>query len=96
MSAIPTSAASPLRHDWALAEIEALLDQPFTDAGFQPVANPDLGIDGVVAVTYLSPTGEAVVLIAMGASAFDTEDLASAKGSVPPGQTVLLYVYLPQ
>ena len=31
MSAIPTSAASPLRHDWSLAEIEALLDQPFTE-----------------------------------------------------------------
>ena len=83
---------TPLGEQAALDE----LDKALTDAGFQPVAHPDLKIDGVVATTYLSPTGEPIVFIAMGPTAFDTEDLSGAKASVPPGQTVVLYVYLPQ
>jgi len=82
----------------ALGEQAALdeLDKTLTDAGFQSVGNPDLQIDGVVATTYLSPTGDPLVVIAMGPTAFDTDELSSAKGSVPAGQTVVLYVYLPQ
>ena len=31
MSAIPTHATSPLRHDWTQGEVEALMDLPFTE-----------------------------------------------------------------
>ena len=36
------------------------------------------------------------VVLVMGPAAFDTDELSGAKPSVPAGQTVVLYFYLPQ
>ena len=66
------------------------------DAGFQRAGNQDLGIDDTVETGYLTPEGDLLVVIVMGPAAFLTEDLASAKPSVPADTTVVLYFYLPQ
>ena len=67
-----------------------------TDAGFQTAGNQDLGIDDTVETGYFTPEGDLLVVIVMGPAAFLTDDLASAKPSVPADTTVVLYFYLPQ
>ena len=71
-------------------------DSVLTDAGFQSAGNQELGIDDSVETGYFTPDGDLLVVIVMGPAAFDTEDLASAKPSVPVDTTVVLYLYLPQ
>ncbi len=66
------------------------------DAGFQSLGSQDLGIDDTVEFGFLAPNGDLFIVLAMGPAAFDTDDLSGAKPSVPPGQTVVLYFFLPQ
>ncbi len=67
-----------------------------TKGGFQKAGNQDLGIDDTIETGYFTPDGDLLVAIVMGPAAFDTDDLSSAKASVPAGKTVVLYIYLPQ
>ncbi len=64
--------------------------------GLETAGNQDLGIDDTIETGYFTPEGDLLVVIVMGPKAFDTDDLSSAKASVPPGKTVVLYLYLPQ
>lgn len=65
------------------------------DAGFTPLGEQEMGIDDALNAAWFTPDGAVVILIVMGPAAFDTEDLASAKASVPEGQTVILLAYVP-
>lgn len=71
---------------------EAVLNE----IGFETAGNQDLGIDDTIETGYFTPQGDLLVVIVMGPAAFDTDDLSSAKASVPAGKTVVLYLYLPQ
>ena len=71
-------------------------DAELADAGFQSAGNQDLGIDDTIETGYFTPDGDLLVVIVMGPAAFDTDDLAGAKPSVPADTTVVLYLYLPQ
>jgi hypothetical protein len=66
------------------------------DAGFQDLGKQDIGIAGTVERGFFAPNGDLFALIYMGPDAFDTDELASAKSSVPAGSTVMLLLYLPQ
>lgn len=71
-------------------------DATLTDAGFQALGSQDLGIADTIENGYFAPNGDLLIVLVMGPGAFDTEELSGAKPSVPPGQTVVLYFYLPQ
>ena len=71
---------------------EAVLNE----IGFETAGNQDLGIDDTIETGYFTPQGDLLVVIVMGPAAFDTDDLSSARASVPVGKTVVLYLYLPQ
>ena len=71
-------------------------EKTLTDAGFQSLGSQDLGIDDTIENGYFAPNGDLFIVLVMGPAAFDTDDLSGAKPSVPPGQTVVLYFYLPQ
>jgi len=71
---------------------EATLNQ----IDLETAGNQDLGIDDTIGTGYFTPEGDLLVVIVMGPAAFDTDDLSSAKASVPAGKTVVLYLYLPQ
>jgi hypothetical protein len=49
-----------------------------------------------VQAAYLTPDGDLLAVIVLGADAFDTDELSSARASVPADTTVVLYVYIPQ
>jgi hypothetical protein len=67
------------------------------DAGFVDLGSQDIPIDGTADRVFLTPDGDgALLLLVMGPEAFETDDLASAKPSVPEGETVVLLAYLPQ
>lgn len=66
------------------------------ELGLETAGNQDLGIADTVETGYFTPEGDLLVVIVIGPAAFDTDDLSSAKASVPPGQAVVLYFYLPQ
>jgi len=71
-------------------------DETLLAAGFELLGNQDLGIDDTLENGYLSPSGELLIVIVMGPAAFETDELGGAKGSVPTGQTVVLYAFLPE
>jgi len=77
-------------------EASDAFEKVLNDVGLQTAGNQDLGIADTIETGYFTPEGDLLVVIVMGPAAFDTDDLSSAKASVPPGQTVVLYVYLPQ
>jgi pimeloyl-ACP methyl ester carboxylesterase len=67
------------------------------DAGFVDLGSQDIPIDGTADRVFLTPDGDgALLLLVMGPEAFETDDLASAKPSVPEGETVVMLAYLPQ
>ena len=71
-------------------------DTALMEAGFQSLGNQELGIDDTVQAAYLTPDGDLLAVIVLGADAFDTDELSSARASVPADTTVVLYVYIPQ
>ena len=89
---------------YAQARTTSLTAQEASDAfqatlnknGLETAGNQDLGIDDTIETGYFTPEGDLLVVIVMGPAAFDTDDLSSAKASVPAGKTVVLYLYLPQ
>lgn len=70
--------------------------EALADAGFAPLGEQDIGIDDALNAAWFTPDGAVVILVVMGPAAFDTEDLASAKASVPEGKTVILLAYVPE
>jgi hypothetical protein len=80
----------------SLADAVDLVNAPFDGSDFQYIDNLDIEIDGTSLDRYLSPEGELLLVFVMGPEAFETDDLASAAPSVPDGQTVVLYVFVPQ
>ena len=66
------------------------------EIGLETAGNQDLGINDTIETGYFTPEGDLLVVIVMGAAAFDTDELSGAKASVPAGKTVVLYLYLPQ
>lgn len=76
-------------------EASDAFEATLNEAGFESAGNQDLGIDDTIQTGYFTPEGDFLVVVVMGPAAFDTDDLSSAKASVPPGTTVVLYVYLP-
>ncbi len=75
-------------------------DQAWADAldaaGFQDLGSQDIGLDDVLDRAFLSPDGDILLVITLGPDAFDSEELAAAKGAVPEGATVVLVAYVPQ
>jgi hypothetical protein len=47
-------------------------------------------------IGFFAPNGDVLVVVIMGAAAFDTDELSSAKPSVPPGKTIVLFAYVVQ
>lgn len=67
------------------------------DAGFEPVGpGSDLGFEASTNSAYFADNGEVLLVVTLGAEAFDSDELAGAKPSVPPDTTVVLVLYLPQ
>jgi len=77
-------------------EASDAFEATLNEIGLETAGNQDLGIDDTIETGYFTPEGDLLVVIVMGPAAFDTDDLSSAKASVPPGRTVVLYLYLPQ
>lgn len=80
-------------------DLDAAVDvanAPFEDDDYQYIDNLDLEIDGTSLDRYLTTDGALLLVFVMGPAAFETDDLASAAPSVPDGQTVVLFVYIPQ
>ena len=86
-----TQVTSMTAEDAGTAWSDALVD-----AGFQDLGSQDLGLDDVAEQGYFSPDGDLLIVIVMGPAAFDQDELASAKGAVPDGKTIVLLAYLPQ
>ncbi len=66
------------------------------DAGFQLLGDQDIGIDDAVARGYLSPTGEVLIVLALGPTALQTDDFASVKDLVPAGNSVVVLAFTNQ
>ena len=77
-------------------DAEALWSDAITAAGFDDVGTQDIGIDGVTDHAFLAPNGDLLLVLSMDPTAFDTDDLTSAKSSVPAGKSVVLLAYVPQ
>ena len=67
-----------------------------TGAGFRDLGSQDLGLDDVTERGFFAENGDLLVVIVLGPKAFDQDELASAKGTVPEGKTVVVLAYLPQ
>ncbi len=65
-------------------------------AGFTSLGDNPIPIDGVTGTAFLADNGDTLLLIVLSPEAFETDDLSSAKSSVPPGKSVVLPVYLLQ
>ena len=72
------------------------IEASFTDGGLEVAGTQDLGIADTIEIGFYTADGELVIVVIMGAGAFDTDELGSAKASVPPDTTVVLIAYLPQ
>ena len=77
-------------------EADTAWNDALTAAGFDDVGSQDIGIDGVSDHAYLAANGDLLLVLALDTSAFDTNDLTSAKSSVPAGKSVVLLAYVPQ
>ena len=55
----------------------------------------DLEIDGTSATRYFGPDDSLLLVIVLGPESFETDDLIGAGQSVPDGQSVVLYLYIP-
>ena len=73
--------------DGYLAALEAA---GFTAAGTSEMSFDDASIDN-----YVSPDGDAFLVIRLGPAAFDDPTMSAAKGSVPATGTVVVLAYLP-
>jgi hypothetical protein len=65
-------------------------------AGFQELGTRDLGLAHTTNHVWQAANGDLLVLVGLGAAAFDDPELSSAKGAVPAGKTVVVVAYLPQ
>lgn len=63
--------------------------------GFDFLDEFDLEIDGTTANRWFGPNDSLLLVIVLGPEAFETDDLAGAGQSVPAGQTVVIYLYIP-
>ncbi|HEY3485350.1 MAG TPA: alpha/beta fold hydrolase, partial [Ilumatobacteraceae bacterium] len=77
-------------------EAVEVIDGALDDAGFRGLGSQDIPIDGTEDRVYITPDGEALLVLVMSPEAFETDELASAAASVPEGKTIVLMVYLPQ
>jgi pimeloyl-ACP methyl ester carboxylesterase len=67
------------------------------EAGFRSLGDGgELGIDASTNRAYFAPDGELLLVVTLGSGAFDSDELASAKPSVPADTTVVLLLHLPQ
>ena len=82
--------------DLGAQEASDAFDATLTAKGLENAGTQDLGIADTIETGYFTPEGDLLIVIVMGPAAFDADELASAKPSVPPGKTVVLYAYLPQ
>jgi pimeloyl-ACP methyl ester carboxylesterase len=85
---------------WVTSLDGAAADEAWSNAldaaGFDDLGTQDIGIDGVTDHAFLAPNGDLLLLLSMDPTAFDTDDLTSAKSSVPAGKSVVLLAYVPQ
>jgi pimeloyl-ACP methyl ester carboxylesterase len=72
------------------------IDNALVAAGFESLGGQDIGIDDTLDIAFFAPNGDLLVVIIMGPAAFDTDELGSAKASVPPDVTVVLFAYVVQ
>lgn len=84
---VTTGAIDDVAQQWVAA---------FEDAGIRDLGSQDLGLDDVTEEGFFTQSGELIVIIVLGPKAFDGDELASAKGAVPEGKTIVLLAYLPQ
>jgi hypothetical protein len=63
--------------------------------GFDFLDEFDLEIDGTTENRWFGPNDSLLLVIVLGPEAFETDDLAGAGQSVPAGQTVVIYLYIP-
>jgi len=79
-----------------LDDATSLVNRAFDDAGnFSYLDDFDLEIDGTTVSRYLGPDDSLVLVFVLGPEAFETDDLVGAGQSVPDGQSVVLYLYIP-
>ena len=81
-------------------ENETVADTTFTKAlraaGFRELGSQDLGLPHTTDRVWQAPNGDALVVVGLGAAAFDDPGLSGAKGAVPPDTTVVIVAYVPQ
>jgi pimeloyl-ACP methyl ester carboxylesterase len=79
---------------------ETVADTTFTDAltaaGFRDLGAQDIGLAHTTDRVWQAPNGDVMVVLGLGAAAFDDPELSSAKGAVPAGKTVVVVAYVPQ
>ena len=80
----------------SLDDAVELVNTPFDGGDYQYIDNLDLEIDGTSLDRYLTADNELLLVFVLGPAAFETDDLSSAAASVPDGQSVVLYVFVPQ
>jgi pimeloyl-ACP methyl ester carboxylesterase len=85
---------------YVTSDSETVADTTFTDAlaaaGFQDLGAQDLGLAHTTDRVWQARNGDLMVVIGLGAAAFDDPELSSAKGAVPAGTTVVVVAYVPQ
>jgi pimeloyl-ACP methyl ester carboxylesterase len=65
-------------------------------AGFQELGAGDLHLAHTTDRAWQAPNGDLLVVVGLGAAAFDDPEISSAKGAVPPNTTVVVIAYIPQ
>lgn len=91
-----TTAYSETRTSRLDAEtVSMAIDGTLIAADFEFADTVEVGIDGLIDRMYLAANGDLLIVLSIDPAAFETEDLSGAKGSVPPGTTVIVFVYLP-
>ena len=71
----------------------AAYDTALTGAGFESLGSQDLGIESTTNNAYMID-GDLLLVVTLGPAAFDSDDLIDTKESVPPGQSVVLLLFL--
>jgi len=79
-----------------LNDATELVNSAFGGAGdFSYLDEFDLEIDGTTVSRYVGPDDSLVLVFVLGPESFDTDDLVDAGQSVPDGQSVVFYLYIP-
>jgi hypothetical protein len=77
-------------------DADTAFSSALTAAGFQDLGVGDLHLTHTTDRVWRAPNGDVLVVLGLGAAAFDDPQISSAKGAAPVGKTVMVVAYLPQ